>query len=207
MNVIFLGPPGSGKGTMAVRVGKEMNLAHISTGDMLRAEMKAGSELGKLAKSYIDKGALVPDQVIIDMMGQRMKADDAKGGVLLDGFPRTVAQAEALDGIAKIDAVVNLEVDVQVIVDRVLARRVCPDCGAVYSTKNHNGETCDQCGSALITRADDNEETVRERFRVYEEQTAPLIEFYSKRGLVANVDGTMPIEEEAAYIVEVLKKV
>jgi len=207
MNVIFLGPPGSGKGTMAVRVGKEMNLAHISTGDMLRAEMKAGSELGKLAKSYIDKGALVPDQVIIDMMGERMKADDAKGGVLLDGFPRTVAQAEALDAIAAIDAVVNLEVDVQVIVDRVLARRVCPDCGAVYSTKNHSGEACDKCGGALITRADDNEQTVRERFRVYEDQTAPLIEFYSRRGLVSNVDGTMPIEEEAAYIVEVLKKV
>ena len=201
MNVIFLGPPGSGKGTMAVRVGKEMNLAHISTGDMLRAEMKAGSELGKLAKSYIDKGALVPDQVIIDMMGERMKADDAKGGVLLDGFPRTVAQAEALD------AVINLEVDVQVIVDRVLARRVCEECGEVHSTKTHTGSQCGKCGGNLITRADDNEETVRERFRVYEEQTAPLIEFYSKRGLVENVDGTMPIEEEAAYIVEVLKKV
>ena len=133
MNVIFLGPPGSGKGTMAEIVGKEMKLAHISTGDMLRAEMKAGSELGTLAKSYIDKGALVPDQVIIDMMEQRMKQDDAKEGVLLDGFPRTVAQAEALDKIASIDAVVNLEVDVQVIVNRVLARRVCPDCGAVYS--------------------------------------------------------------------------
>lgn len=207
MNVIFLGPPGSGKGTMAVRVGKEMNLAHISTGDMLRAEMKAGSELGKLAKSYIDKGALVPDQVIIDMMENRMKADDAKGGVLLDGFPRTVAQAEALDAIAKIDAVVNLEVDVQVIVNRVLARRVCEDCGEVHSTKTHQGEQCTKCGGTLITRADDNEETVRERFRVYEEQTAPLIEFYSKRGLVSNVDGTMPIEEEAAYIVNILKKV
>ena len=207
MNVIFLGPPGSGKGTMAVRVGKEMHLAHISTGDMLRAEMKAGSELGALAKSYIDKGALVPDQVIIDMMEQRMKADDAKGGVLLDGFPRTVAQAEALDAIAVIDAVVNLEVDVQVIVDRVLARRVCPECGAVYSTKNHPSDTCDQCGAKLITRADDNEKTVRERFRVYEEQTAPLIDFYARRGLVKNVDGTMPIEEEAAYIVTQLKEV
>ena len=207
MNVIFLGPPGSGKGTMAVRVGKEMNLAHISTGDMLRAEMKAGSELGKLAKSYIDKGALVPDQVIIDMMGERMKADDAKGGVLLDGFPRTVAQAEALDAIAAIDAVVNLEVDVQVIVDRVLARRVCEDCGEVHSTKTHSSDKCGKCGGNLITRADDNEQTVRERFRVYEDQTAPLIEFYSRRGLVSNVDRTMPIEEEAAYIVEVLKKV
>ena len=207
MNVIFLGPPGSGKGTMAVRVGKEMGLAHISTGDMLRAEMKAGSELGSLAKSYIDKGALVPDQVIIDMMQKRMQDDDAKGGVLLDGFPRTVAQAQALDEIAKIDAVVNLEVDVQVIVDRVLARRVCPDCGAVYSTKSHDGVKCDKCGGALITRADDNEGTVRERFRVYEDQTAPLIDFYAKRGLVSNVDGTMPIDEEAAYIVGILKKV
>ena len=207
MNVIFLGPPGSGKGTMAEIVGKEMKLAHISTGDMLRAEMKAGSELGTLAKSYIDKGALVPDQVIIDMMGQRMKQDDAKEGVLLDGFPRTVDQAEALDQIASIDAVVNLEVDVQVIVNRVLARRVCPDCGAVYSTKSHASEKCDKCNGTLITRADDNEETVRERFRVYEEQTAPLIDFYAKRGKVSNVDGTMPIDEEAAYICEILKKI
>ncbi len=207
MNLIFLGPPGSGKGTMAEIVGKEMKLAHISTGDMLRAEIKAGSELGTLAKSFIDKGALVPDQVIIDMMGERFKQDDAKGGVLLDGFPRTVAQAEALDGLIGIDAVINLEVDVQVIVNRVLARRVCQDCGSVYSTKTHSGESCDKCGGTLITRADDNEQTVRERFRVYEEQTAPLIDFYAARGLVSNVDGTMAIDEEAAHICGILKKI
>lgn len=206
MNVIFLGPPGSGKGTMAVRAGKELNLAHISTGDILRAEIKAGSELGKLAKSYIDKGALVPDQVIIDMMKERFAQDDAKGGVLLDGFPRTVAQAEALDSFIQIDAVVNLEVDVQIIVDRVLARKVCSECGEVYSTKSYSAEECAKCNGKIITRPDDNEETVRERFRVYENQTSPLIEFYSKRGVVSNVDATMPIEEEAEYITTILKK-
>ncbi|MEG2360608.1 MAG: adenylate kinase [Christensenella sp.] len=207
MNLIFLGPPGSGKGTMAERVSKEFKLAHISTGDMLRAEIKAGSELGKLAKSYIDKGALVPDKVIIDMMGERFRAEDAKGGVLLDGFPRTVAQAEALGSLINIDAVVNLEVDVSVIIKRVLARRVCPECGAVYSTKDHEGNLCDKCNATLITRADDTEQTVRERFRVYEDQTFPLIDYYAKSGIVNNVDGTMPIEEEAAYICEMLKKI
>ncbi|BDF57606.1 adenylate kinase [Christensenellaceae bacterium] len=207
MNVIFLGPPGSGKGTMAERVCKEMNLAHISTGDILRAEIKAGSKLGSLAKSYIDKGALVPDSVIIDMMRERFKEDDAKGGVLLDGFPRTVAQAEALDSLTAIDAVINLEVDVQVIVNRVVSRRVCEKCGSVYNTKTHAGEDCEKCDGKLITRPDDNEQTVRERFRVYETQTQPLIDFYAKRGLVSNVDGTMPIEEEAAYIIDILKKV
>ncbi|MEG0382176.1 MAG: adenylate kinase [Christensenella sp.] len=207
MNLIFLGPPGSGKGTMAERVSKEFKLAHISTGDMLRAEIKAGSELGKLAKSYIDKGALVPDKVIIDMMGERFRAEDAKGGVLLDGFPRTVAQAEALGSLINIDAVVNLEVDVSVIIKRVLARRVCPECGAVYSTKDHEGNLCDKCSATLITRADDTEQTVRERFRVYEDQTFPLIDYYAKSGIVNNVDGTMPIEEEAAYICEMLKKI
>ncbi|WP_066645853.1 adenylate kinase [Christensenella timonensis] len=204
MNIIFLGPPGSGKGTMAERVGKEMKLAHISTGDILRAEIKAGSELGGLAKSYIDKGALVPDSVIIDMMRERFKQDDAKGGVLLDGFPRTVAQAEALDSLTAIDAVINLEVDVQVIVNRVIARRVCEQCGCVYSVKTHAASDCSKCGGKLVIRPDDNEQTVRERFRVYEEQTQPLIDFYAQRGIVSNVDATMPIEEEAAYIIDIL---
>ncbi len=207
MNVIFLGPPGSGKGTMAVRVGKELGLAHISTGDMLRAEIKAGSALGKSAKSYIDQGALVPDQVIIDMMGERVKCDDAKGGVLLDGFPRTVAQAQALDGLMNIDAVINLEVDVQVIVDRVLARKVCEKCGEVYSTKSYSKEECEKCGGKLITRADDNEQTIRDRFSVYEDQTFPLIDYYAQRDLVHSVDGTMPIDEEAELICDILKKI
>jgi len=207
MNVIFLGPPGSGKGTMAQRVSKAMGMAHVSTGDMLRAEIKQGSELGRQAKSYIDQGALVPDQVIIDMVKERMKQDDARGGVLLDGFPRTVAQAEALDQIAGIDAVINLVVDQDVIIGRVVTRRVCDKCGAVFNVKHYTSEDCNVCeGGKLITRPDDNEETVRERFRVYTEQTAPLIEYYSEKGILTDVDGAMPIEEEAALIIDILKR-
>lgn len=207
MNVIFLGPPGSGKGTMAQRVSKEMGMAHVSTGDMLRAEIKQGTELGKQAKGYIDQGALVPDGVIIDMVKERMKRDDARGGVLFDGFPRTVAQAEALDNIMHIDAVINLVVEQEVIIERVVTRRVCDKCGAVFNVKHYAHEDCNVCeGGKLICRPDDNEETVRERFRVYTEQTSPLIDYYSGKGILTDVDGAMPIEEEAALIVDILKK-
>lgn len=204
MNVIFLGPPGSGKGTMAERVSERMGLAHVSTGDMLRAEIKKGTELGKKAQSYIDQGALVPDEVIIGMIEQRLKEPDAQGGVLFDGFPRTVGQAEALDKIADIASVINLEVPVEVIVDRVISRRVCSSCGAVYNTKTYDKDTCEKCGGTLIVRPDDNKETVLERFRVYEEQTAPLIVYYGKKGIVHDIDATMPIEEEADLICETL---
>lgn len=200
MNVIFLGPPGSGKGTMAERVSERLNLAHISTGDMLREEIKKGSDLGKQAKSYMDQGQLVPDEVIIGMIEERIKEPDAQHGVLFDGFPRTVGQAEALDKIVKIDKVINLEVPVQVIVDRVVNRRVCSKCGAVYNTTTYHNDTCEKCGGELITRPDDNEATVLERFRVYEEQTAPLIVFYGEKGIVRDIDATMPIEEEADMI-------
>lgn len=205
MNVIFLGPPGSGKGTMAERVSAREHLAHISTGDMLRAEVKAGTQLGKEAKSYMDQGALVPDDVIIGMIQERIKQPDAQNGVLLDGFPRTVAQAEALDQIMTIDHVINLEVPVEVIVDRVVSRRVCPECGAVYNTHSHEGDKCDRCGATLITRADDTEETVLERFRVYEEQTSPLIVYYGEKGIVRDIDATMPVEEEADLICKTLE--
>lgn len=167
---------------------------------MLRAEIKNGTELGNKAKQYIDEGQLVPDDVIIGMIEERLKQPDAKDGVLFDGFPRTVAQAEALDKIVKIDKVINLEVPVQVIVERVVTRRVCPNCGSVYNTKTHSSDKCDKCGTVLITRPDDNEETVLERFRVYEEQTAPLIVFYGEKGIVKDIDATMPIEEEADAI-------
>lgn len=206
MNVIFLGPPGSGKGTMAERVAGRLGLAHISTGDMLRAEMKAGTQLGKDAKSYIDKGELVPDAVILGMMAERMKQDDAKGGVLLDGFPRTVAQAEGLDKLARMDSVINLVVAAEVIIDRVVCRRVCDKCGAIFSTKTCGDmQDCNVCeGGHLIQRADDTEETVRNRYRVYEEQTEPLIGYYTNKGILTDVDATMPIDEEAELIIRML---
>lgn len=206
MNVIFLGPPGSGKGTMAQNVAKRCGLCHISTGDMLREEIKRGTALGKSAQDYISRGALVPDDVIVDMIKERFKEDDAKGGVILDGFPRTEKQAVALDFIVNIDLVINLVVDVEVIVDRVLSRRVCSNCGAVYSTKTLKGNTCEICNSELIQRPDDNEETVRERFRVYEEQTEPLIRFYAQKGIVRDIDATLPIDEEADVICAVIEE-
>lgn len=189
---------------MAQQTSERLGLAHISTGDMLRAEVKKGSELGKKASEYMEAGKLVPDEVIIGMLTERLKEDDAKGGVLLDGFPRTVPQAEALDKEVDINAVINLEVPVQVIVDRVVSRRVCPNCAAVYNAHTHSSDKCDKCDTTLITRPDDTEETVLERFRVYEEQTAPLIVYYGKKGIVKDIDATLPIEEEAELIVDAL---
>ncbi len=205
MNIILLGPPGAGKGTMAERVREKFSLAHISTGDILRAEIKAGSELGNLAKGYIDKGALVPDDVIISMMKKRFAEDDAKAGVLLDGFPRTVAQAEALEGIAKIDACVTLDASEDMIVDRISSRRICKDCGAVYNVKTHSGDTCDKCGGKLYIRPDDKEETVRQRFSVYLNQTEPLIDYYEKKGIMHHVDASLSIDEEAAQIIRIIE--
>lgn len=203
MNVIFLGPPGAGKGTVAAEIKERFNLEHLSTGDMLRAEMKAGSELGKMAKSYIDAGSLVPDDVIIGMVGERLKA--AKGGILFDGFPRTVAQAEALGRIAQIDRVVNLDTTVDVVVGRICSRRLCRECGAVYSVKSLAGaEACPKCGGEIYIRDDDTEETVRERFHVYEQQTAPLIDFYAAQGIVSNIDADDTIENVVQQIVTAL---
>ena len=196
MNLIFLGPPGAGKGTIAAELTKKLPLDHLSTGDMLRSEMKEGTELGNMAKGYIDEGKLVPDQVIIDMVEKRLAA--SSGNVLFDGFPRTVEQAKALDKIAKIDAVINLAVDADVVVARICSRRICRDCGAVYNTNWHSGETCDACGGTLYIRDDDNEATARKRFDVYMEQTAPLIEYYDKQGIVHTYD----VSESTSYVAE-----
>jgi adenylate kinase len=205
MNIILLGPPGAGKGTMAERVRDKFHLAHISTGDILRAEIKAGSELGNLAKGFIDKGALVPDDVIISMMKKRFSEDDAQKGVLLDGFPRTVAQAEALEAIANIDAVITLDATEEMIVDRISSRRLCKECGTVHSVKTWDKDTCSKCNGMLYIRPDDKEETVRQRFSVYQNQTEPLIAYYEQKGLVYHVDASLPIDSEVAEINRVLE--
>ena len=195
MNIIFLGPPGAGKGTQAQRICDALKIPQISTGDILRRAMKEGTETGLKAKSYIDAGKLVPDEVIIDIVKERLAMDDCKGGYILDGFPRTVPQAEALDTFATIDNVIELAVDDQVLVDRLSGRRVCLKCGATYHVSMLNGKTtCDKCGEELIQRNDDKAETVLNRLEVYHAQTAPLIGYYEKKGLLKVIAGDQNID-------------
>jgi len=195
MNIIFLGPPGAGKGTQAQMICDSLKIPQISTGDILRRAMKEGTETGLKAKSYIDAGKLVPDEVIIDIVKERLAMDDCKGGYILDGFPRTVPQAEALDGFAVIDSVIGLDVADQVLVDRLSGRRVCLKCGATYHVSMLNGKTtCDKCGETLIQRDDDKAETVLNRLKVYHEQTAPLTGYYEKKGLLHKVAGDQGID-------------
>jgi len=195
MNIIFLGPPGAGKGTQAQRICDALKIPQISTGDILRRAMKEGTETGLKAKSFIDAGKLVPDDVIIDIVKERLAMDDCKGGYILDGFPRTVPQAEALDTFAVIDSVIELAVDDQVLVDRLSGRRVCLKCGATYHVSMLNGKTtCDKCGEELVQRDDDRAETVLNRLKVYHEQTAPLIGYYEKKGLLHAVAGDQGID-------------
>ena len=195
MNIIFLGPPGAGKGTQAQMICDALKIPQISTGDILRRAMKDGTETGLKAKSYIDAGKLVPDGVIIDIVKERLAMEDCRGGYILDGFPRTVPQAEALDGFAIIDSVIELDVADQVLVDRLSGRRVCLKCGATYHVSMLEGKTtCDKCGEELIQRDDDKAETVLNRLKVYHEQTAPLTGYYEKKGLLHRVAGDQGIE-------------
>ncbi|MBR6816621.1 MAG: adenylate kinase [Clostridia bacterium] len=205
MNLIFLGPPGAGKGTIAARLVASAGLEHLSTGDMLREEMKQGTELGKLAKQYIEEGKLVPDSVIIGMVKERLAKTEA--GIMFDGFPRTVAQAEALDEIAKIDAVIDLETTVDVVVERICGRRLCKQCGAVYNVKWYSGSTCEKCGGELYIRADDTEETIRKRFDVYLKETAPLVDYYDAKGLVHRIDATGDVNEKVEEIAAIIESV
>lgn len=202
MNLILLGPPGAGKGTVAYAIKDKLNLTHLSSGDILREEIKRGTELGKKAEQYISKGQLVPDEDIIDMILNRVQG---LNGVILDGFPRTVAQAEKLEQALKIDAVINLEAKLEVIMDRICSRRVCKDCKTVYNVKTHPETSCDSCGGELITRADDNEKTVSSRYGVYLEQTQPLIDFYKKRGVLHTVNGEGDIKQVEKEILDLLK--
>ena len=195
MNVIFLGPPGAGKGTQAVRVCERLGIPQISTGDILRRAMKEGTKTGLEAKSYIDKGLLVPDEVVIAIVRERLAMDDCKNGYVLDGFPRTVPQAEALAQFANIDAVIDIEVSDEKLTERLSGRRVCLTCGGTYHVSTLNGRTdCEKCGAELIQRNDDKAETVLSRLAVYHAQTAPLIDFYKNLGVLKAIDGAQAMD-------------
>lgn len=202
MNLILLGPPGAGKGTQAVRLAEAFELQHLSSGDVLRAERKSGTELGKRVTQYMDSGALVPDGIIVEVILARVLKPTRPAGVLLDGFPRTLAQAEALDKALtqagkKVDLVVNLVVPDEPIVDRITGRRVCPTCGSVYHVKSlppQKPGVCDKDGVALIHRTDDSAEVVQQRLQAYHAQTEPLETYYRGKGLMVEVDGTADVE-------------
>lgn len=212
LRTILLGPPGAGKGTQAVRIVEKYGIPHISTGDIFRDNIKRQTELGKKAQEYMNKGELVPDDLVIEIATDRLLRDDCKKGFLLDGFPRTVYQAEKLDEFmqahgGKIDHVINLEVDDDLLIFRLTGRRVCKQCGASFHVVNIPPKVegiCDRCGGELVQRADDTEETVKNRITVYKEQTMPLIDYYTKANNITTLDGSIPLDQCFAEIVEVL---
>ena len=206
MNIIFLGPPGAGKGTQAQRICAALNIPQISTGDMLRRAIQEQTPTGLKAKSYMDAGGLVPDDVIIDIVKDRLQAEDCKNGYILDGFPRTVPQAEALEKIAEIDRVIELDVADEALIRRISGRRVCLKCGATYHISMLGGKTtCDNCGETLIQRDDDKAETVLNRLTSYHSKTEPLVNFYEGRGKLVKVDGAGGMDEIFAAIMKALQ--
>ena len=208
MNIIFFGAPGAGKGTQAEIVSQKLNIPTISTGAIIRAAIKAGTDMGKSAQSFIEKGNLVPDEVVIGIIKDRLEEDDCKNGFILDGFPRTIPQAEALDRMGiNIDVVLELFVSDDEIVTRMSGRRVCPKCGATYHTKfnpSTAGENCDKCGEALSIRKDDAPEVVKSRLVVYHNETEPLKEYYGNKGLVKTVKGQEKLEDTTKLTLEAL---
>ena len=201
--VVLLGPPGVGKGTQAGLISKKYELTHISTGDIFRANLKQGTPLGLKAKEYMDKGLLVPDELVCDLVKDRVQQDDCKNGYLLDGFPRTVYQAENFDQFLKengedLSVVLNIQADFESHIARATIRRLCKQCGKSYNVVSSPPKTegiCDVCGGELIQRADDKLETVKNRLKVYEDQTSPLVEYYTESGRIANVDGGRSVPE------------
>lgn len=212
LRAVLLGPPGAGKGTQAVRLVEKYEIPHISTGDIFRKNIKEGTELGKKAQEYMNAGALVPDELVVDLVKDRLQQDDCKNGFLLDGFPRTIFQAEKLDEFLsesnlKMDIVINLKVEKEALIKRLTGRRVCKDCGASYHIVNippKKEGVCDICGGELIQRKDDNIETVENRINVYEEQTAPLIGYYKEAGSLVDFDGEASLDEVFNAIVQAI---
>ena len=214
MKIIMLGAPGAGKGTQAIKIAEKYGIPHISTGDIFRANIKEGTELGKKAKAYMDAGQLVPDELVCDLVVDRIQQDDCKNGYLLDGFPRTIPQAEALDAAVeklgeKIDYAVNIDVPDDNIINRMSGRRACVGCGATYHIVFNPPkveDVCDVCGKSLILRDDDKPETVKTRLDVYHAQTQPLIDYYAGRGVLVTVDGTQNMDKVFADIKDILDK-
>lgn len=214
MQLLMMGPPGAGKGTQAARLVKKYNVPQISTGDMFRAAVKEGTALGLKAKAYMDAGSLVPDEVTIGIVRERLAKDDCKGGFILDGFPRTVEQADALAKILdelgkKISCVLNISVPADYLVERAVGRRICRKCGATYHVKFHAPKAenvCDSCGGELYQRADDNAETMTKRLAAYEASTRPLIDYYKSAGVYHEIDGRQSIDEVTEEIERVLRE-
>lgn len=212
MNMILLGPPGAGKGTQAVNIVEKYGVPHISTGDIFRENIKNGTELGKKAQEYMNRGELVPDELVCEIATDRLSREDCAEGFLLDGFPRTVFQAEKLDEFLtangkKVDAVINLEVEKEELITRLTGRRVCRKCGASFHVVNIPPKTegvCDYCGGELYQRDDDTVETAENRISVYDTQTKPLVDYYTKTGCIVNIDGATGLENVFADIVTAL---
>lgn len=212
LRAVLLGPPGAGKGTQAAKLIEKYNVPHISTGDIFRKNIKENTALGEKVQEYLNSGKLVPDELVVDLVTDRLSADDCKTGFLLDGFPRTIVQAEKLDEYLeandkKMNIVINLIVPKQTLIERLTGRRVCKSCGASYHVTNippKKDGVCDKCGGELMQRADDNLETVENRINVYEEQTAPLVDYYKKSGVLSDFDGEKPLDEVFAEIVNTI---
>lgn len=213
MNIILLGPPGAGKGTQAERLTKDYDIPQISTGDIFRSALAQGTELGLEAKKYMDAGELVPDDLVVRIVEERLGEDDCADGFILDGFPRSTEQAKVLDRFmeetgSRIDAVLNIDTDEETILRRLTGRRVCRNCGAIYNIYSNipkDGKTCDRCGGELYQRDDDKEETIMNRLKVYKQQTEPLIDYYSRGGKMIAFDGSKDADEVYRQIGEAIK--